>query len=117
VSKSRIRSSKSPKEERKLAQLCAQVEQIISFALGEAKDERLRAIAVRSVLPGPDAGRLLVSLTAHEQLTIEQIEQLHAALEHARAWLRRQVAEGIHRKRAPELAFVVLPSGEHDEAT
>ena len=111
--KHRIRNS--AKEDRKLAQLCAQIEEIVSFALGDAADHRLRDLLVRSVSPGPDGARLLVAVMATHRLDIDPLEELHRALDGARPWLREQVAAEIYRKRTPDLTFQVLPAWEEDE--
>jgi ribosome-binding factor A len=96
--------------DRKLAQLCAQVERVMSLALGESDDARLRELAVVSVEPAPSAARLLVRCTVPAGASLEQLDDYHLALKGARAWLRQQVAEEIERKKTPELAFVVLPN-------
>ena len=111
----RHRQRSSSKEERKLAQLCAQVEETVSFALGDAADERLRDLTVRSVAPCPDGARLLVAVATSQPLDLGSLEGLHAALDSARPWLRQQVAAEIHRKRTPDLAFQVLPPWEEAE--
>ena len=109
------RSRNSVKEDRKLAQLCAQVEQTVSLALGDSADDRLHDLVVRSVSPGPDGTRLLVVVVATRPLDMASLEELHGALKSARPWLRQQVAAEIHRKRTPDLAFQVLPPWEEGE--
>ena len=109
------RTRNPSKQERKLAQLCAQVEEIVSLALGDSADDRLHDLIVQSVSPGPDGNRLLIAVVATEPLDMASIESLYRALEGARPWLRQQVADGIHRKRTPDLAFQVLPAWEEDE--
>ena len=108
------RTRNSAKEDRKLAQLCAQVEEIVSLALGDSADQRLHDLIVQSVSPGPDGARLLVAVVATNPLDLDSLEELHGALESARPWLRQQVAAEIHRKRTPDLAFQVLPPWEDD---
>ena len=103
------------REDRKLAQLCAQVEQIVSLALGDSADHRLHDLVVHSVSPGPDGARLLVAAMATYPLDPDCLEELHDVLERARPWLRQQIAAEIHRKRTPDLAFQVLPPWEGDE--
>ena len=108
----RLRGAKRNRENRKLAQLCAQVEQTISLALGDAADLRLHDLFVQSVSPGPDAARLLVTVVATSSSDLESLEKMKTALSSARCWLRQQVAADIHRKRTPELTFLVLPRWE-----
>jgi ribosome-binding factor A len=108
------RISSPAKASRKLAQLCAQVQDVVSLALGNSADERLHDLIVHSVTPGPDGARLLVTVVPTRPLDLDSIEQLHRTLEAARSWLRQQVAAEIHRKRTPELAFQVLPRWAED---
>lgn len=108
----RHRTRNIGREDRKLAQLCAQVADIVSLALGDCADERLHDLIVHSVTPGPDGARLLVSVTPTGPLDLDSIEELHGALERARPWLRGQVAAEIHRKRTPDLAFQIVPPEE-----
>ena len=108
------RPRSSSKEERKLAQLCAQVEETVSLALGDSADERLRDLVVQSVAPGPDGARLLVAVATTSPVDLDRLEDLHAALDSARPWLRQQIAAEIHRKRTPDLVFQVLPPWEED---
>lgn len=109
------RSRNSARRDRKLAQLCAQVEEIVSLALGDAADHRLQDLVVQSVSPGPDGARLLVTVVAAPPSDLESLEELHGALESARSWLRQQVAAEIHRKRTPDLAFQVLPPWDDEQ--
>lgn len=114
------------KSERKVLQLCRQVEHAISFALGgECADPVLQDLVVHSVVPAPDASRLMVMVYFPEsaQVTVEQdseqavqadgsppvrLLELLNRLERARPLFRRAVAEAITRKRAPELAFQLI---------
>lgn len=77
-------------------------------------DERLAAFVVRAVLPAPDAGRLLVCLEpgAGGGPAVTDLADILARLERLRPALRREVAEALVRKRAPELEFVVMPRQE-----
>ncbi len=94
---------------RKLERLCAQVEQVVSLSLGGSEDERLRSLMVESVRVAGDGSRLVVSVVAGADVAPEELDEIHSALVHAGPWLRRQVAAEIHRKRTPDLSFVVLP--------
>jgi len=112
VSDRRSREASSNRKDRKVAQLCAQVAEVVSLALGDSEDERLQQLVVDSVVAGPDGTRLVVRVVPGRQADIEEMELVYAALERARPWLKQQVAAEIHRKRAPELAFQVLPPWE-----
>ena len=105
-------------------QLCRQVAQTLSLALAGCGDALLRDLYVADVVPAPDAGRLLVSVYPMTALTssgtgqpcdvmsAEQMSQILGRLEAAAPMLRREVASAITRKRAPELLFRVVASGE-----
>jgi len=88
---------------RKALQLCRQVERVLSVAL---EGELVRDLTVKSVVPGPDSSRLLVSVVFHGPEGVEAAAVLNALRDqHAR--LRSEIAYAIHRKKTPELAFHV----------
>jgi ribosome-binding factor A len=107
----RERSRGAPPESshRKLERLCAQVEQVVSLSLGGSEVELLRSLVVDSVRAAGDGSRLVVSVVAGADVGLDELDQIYAALLRAGPWLRRQVAAEIHRKRTPDLSFVVLP--------
>jgi ribosome-binding factor A len=88
--------------------LSSQSLEALALALSGAGDPRLREASIVEVCPHPDATCLLVVVAAPP----DAIDAVHAALEDARTWLRRELAAEIHRKRAPELAFAVVPVPE-----
>ena len=96
---------------RKLRQLCRQVERAVSTALADdVADEVLLDLAVATVLPWPNASRLLVVV---EPTSPDEEIDREAVLEHLRAAkpeLRAVVAGVIHRKRTPELCFEIMRS-------
>lgn len=99
---------------RKLRQLCAQAERAVQTALwNDCDDAVLRDMFVQSVLPWPNAMRLLVVLEpANAAAELDRADVL-ARAEAVNKTLRTAVAESIHRKRAPELCFEVMrPSSE-----
>jgi ribosome-binding factor A len=117
--KSRRRASAAHKDE----QLCEQVFQILSVALGELEDERLRELVLESVTMGPDAGRLVVTLIAPgsagqggaplvDSPPAFPFEEVLLALQRSKGHLRSEIAAGIHRKRTPELSFRLLTREE-----
>ena len=94
-------------------QLCRQAFRTLSLALaGGCGDEVLAGLAVRAVLPAPDATRLLVCLEpaagACAGASVDVPDVLRR-LERVRPALRREVAGALARKRAPDLEFVVVP--------
>lgn len=97
----------SDRPDRKTLQLCRQAERTLSIALaGESGDEVLRDVMVISVTPAPDASRLLVTVCPVVAIGADPARVLEHLQSH-KSFLRARVAESIHRKRAPELMFVV----------
>ena len=95
-------------EHRKLAQLCAQVAEVASLALGASRDARLNQLLVHSVEASPDGARLFVNVVPSDVGDIASLEALMDALEAARPWLRGQIAAEIHRKRTPDIRFQIV---------
>lgn len=93
---------------RKSLQLCEQVAQTLSGVLGECDDDVLRDLLVTSVVPAPDASRLLVTLTAAPSASSLDIAEVLQRLEQQRARLRAEVAAAIHRRRVPELTYRLM---------
>lgn len=110
----RITRRSKTKECHKQEQLCSQVAETISLSLGDSADRRLGDLVVHSVVPTPDGARLLVIVRVTEPASIEALNELHDVLNSARAWLRAEVASDIHRKRAPDLTFRVLPPSDEE---
>ena len=85
---------------RKALQLCAQVQDTLNLSMGELGDELLRETFIQSVVPAPDSSQLMaVLLTAHDP------DEVMLHLQGASGLLRNIVANGINRKRAPQLRF------------
>ena len=101
------------KHDRKLQQLCRQVQRTIGLSLGECGDDLLRDLMVESVTPAPDATRLMVSvLPASAETAAANVAEINARLARVAGRLRHEVALAITRKRAPELLFRVLGAQE-----
>jgi len=96
--------------DRKSQQLCKQVERTLASVLPECREPVLRALVVAEVRPLLGASRLEVVLLAPE-IGERDRRCVEARLARARAFLRAEVAQQIHRKRVPELSFVVLAGG------
>lgn len=113
----RARSSfeSNAKTDRKLQQLCRQVERALSYVVpGELADPALADLSVASVRPGPDASRLMVWLRTSRPIADAPL--ILERLERARGKLRSEVAAAVTRKRAPELAFHLLFAEEENHA-
>jgi ribosome-binding factor A len=102
-------------------QLCRQAYQALTLALGGGcGDDVLRDCTVESVVPAPNASRLLVRVALPPAAPGEPApspETVMQCLSLAHGRLRRAVAAAITRKRAPELTFLPVftaapPAGE-----
>ena len=91
----------------KALQLCAQVQESLAYALGEAASEVLQDLIVVAVEPAPDDSHLLVVV---QDSAAHGVATVLAELEHAKGHLRHAVAEAIVRRRAPILSFTVVPA-------
>ena len=98
---------------RKDLQLSGQAKDALELALSElgAEEEALESAWVAAVHPDPDASQLLVVVEVEGE---EAVEPAREALHALAGDLRREVAEEISRRRAPELRFQVLPRGTLD---
>ena len=91
--------------DRKTLQLCAAVGRTLHQLLsGECGDDLLAGCRVLSVVPAPNAGRLLVTVVSDGPPDV-----VASRLAAASGFLRSQVAASIHRKKTPELTFAVSP--------
>src|SRR5690606_1394255 len=82
--------------------------EVLSLALASAEDARLDDARLMEVVPNPDDAHLLAVVAA----PAEASESVREALADARAYLRRELATEVNRKRAPELGFLVLATVE-----
>jgi ribosome-binding factor A len=93
------------KPARKTRQLCSQVADTLGDVLaGQGGDDVLRSLFVVSVVPAPDASRLLVTVGALPGEGLDPAQVIEH-LERASARLRCEVAAAITRKRAPTLVY------------
>ncbi len=93
---------------RKVLQLCKQVEQSAAFTLtGACETEALLGAAVAAVEPAPDSGRLRVVVVLGVGKDVLDVAEANAALRRKVAVFREEVGRSIHRKRVPELVFDV----------
>jgi ribosome-binding factor A len=94
------------KAERKERQLCRQVKEAIAEALATLEDDVLADVWVMDVAPAPDASRLAVVVQAPQGTPLDLVQE---RLEKVAGYMRAEVAAAITRKRAPTLAFQVMP--------
>jgi ribosome-binding factor A len=90
-------------------QLCRQAHEALSAALALVADDVLEDVFIVDVLPAPDASRLVVVVGAPPSADLDEVL---VRLEKRSTQLRAEVAESITRKRAPTLAFRVVPGKE-----
>jgi ribosome-binding factor A len=94
---------------RKALQLCAQVARTLaSLFAAECGDEVLRDLQVESVVPAPNASRLLVSVSLAWPANSTVRQQAAEHLERARGKLRSEVAAAVNRRRVPDLVFRII---------
>jgi ribosome-binding factor A len=97
-----------PVGKRKALQLCREVERTLSAVLsGECDDDLLRELIVLSVVPAPNAVRLLVSVSLPASAGVP-VEEAQRRLLGVAGRLRSEVAAAVSRRKAPELAFRVV---------
>lgn len=98
--------------QRKVQQLCRQVEERLGLVLaGEIDDPALQDLYVMDVSPEPGSGRLIVRLARAPGTANTPTSALLPRLDALRSFFREEVASAIHRKRTPDLVFQIL---EHD---
>ena len=103
----------SVRPDHRVRSLCRQALEAVSLALADADlDERLEGSWVVSVDPGPGPERLLVSIALPSGSSGTKAEGALQALVEKRPWLRSELAQAIHRKRVPDLAFRVVMDPE-----
>ncbi len=102
----RSSGSRHREEDRKTQQLCQQVAHVLEIVLtGEARDADLQDLNVVSVVPAPNAGRLLVTVQSWADDAVSRWPEIGEKLRRATPWLRSELAMSISRRRIPELVF------------
>lgn len=95
--------------DRKTLQLCGQIADTLNYVLsGELDDDLLRNLYVESVRPAPDASRLLVSVAPLDAADAGRADLILSKLQIHAPRIRSEVARSIHRRKTPELSFVVV---------
>lgn len=104
------RSGEARGDHRKVHQLCAQVREVVGFALAERwHDPVLERLSIVSVTPAPDASRLAVIVAIDPDGDPVEAVAIIDALKRIRGELRCEIAAEIHRKKTPELTFELAP--------
>jgi len=92
----------------KTRQLCAQVHDALSYALGESSDPVLMDLVLDRVEPMQDDRHVLVVML---DPCGHGLAASLDALDRARGFLREAVAAALTRRRVPQLSFTVTPTG------
>jgi ribosome-binding factor A len=88
-------------------QLCRQVHEALTWALGSStRDELLAYCTIVDVQPLTGGNRMLVKVRVPPDLQIADITRQLAIAAPA---LRTEVAQAITRRKAPELVFLPVP--------
>lgn len=93
---------------RKALQLSSQIERELNAIFAGCGDPVLRELMIVDVLPAPTSMRLLVKVQLSPSASGHSLEEIYQRLDQASGWLRTEVPQAIHRKRAPELLYQVL---------
>ena len=104
-----FRPSHDARADRKVQQVCKEVERTLSYALGACGDDVVRELVVLFVEPAPDASRLMVTVSPSSPTLAVDVGEVIERLERVRGRLRQEIANALQRKRTPELAFRVVP--------
>jgi ribosome-binding factor A len=93
--------------ERKVCQLCRQVAQTLDEVLADCGDGVLRGLRVATVVPCPNASRLLVTVAPVDGRLAPEAgpKVVMDHLERASGHLRYEIAASVTRKRAPLLFY------------
>lgn len=95
------------RDRRKTLQLCRQIAHALEFALSDCNDDLLRDLRVQGVTPLGGVGQLLVTVVPVLPDANWDLRQSQSRLDQFAGRLRCQVAQSIHRRRAPKLIFQV----------
>jgi len=99
----------SGSNDRKAAQLCAQVRRALDYGISEALSDSPQDAYVMDVLPAPNTSHLLVLVQPAAETDADGMRALEEELVRHAGVLRTAVAESINRRKTPTLSFRVLP--------
>jgi ribosome-binding factor A len=99
--------------DRKACQLCRQVAHVLDEVLADCGDDVLQNLRVLSVVPCPDASRLLVTVMSIDDRHADPLESktVLGHLENAAGYLRSEVATAVTRRHAPVLVYQLGDAG------
>jgi ribosome-binding factor A len=96
------------KTNRKVLQLCREVERTVGWILAyESGDDLLSGLVIESVEPAPDSTRLAVTVLTEAPIDAPARGVILERLQRFKGQLRSEVAKAVCRKRVPDLVFRV----------
>jgi ribosome-binding factor A len=95
----------SPGFDRKVGQLCREVERTLAAAFAAADDPLVASLTVAEVAPAPDRAHLLVRVLAADAALADEILE---RLRRMQGYLRAEIAAAVNRKKTPFLSFLVV---------
>jgi ribosome-binding factor A len=107
--KRRLASRRRAKPDHAAERLGQEMKETLSVSLPD--DSRLEGFAVGSVLSTGKGNCFVVQVYCTDPSRTFAPESIQKILQENKGNLRAEVAQGIHRKRVPELKFEVLPPG------
>lgn len=96
--------------DRKAAQLCAQVRRALDFGIAEVLSQTRYDAHILDVIPAPNTSHLVVLVGAAFAFDSQAVAALEETLSRNAGLLRTNVAHSIHRRKTPTLTFHVVPS-------
>lgn len=104
------RKTQAGHTDRKAAQLCKQVQQVLEYLVGDVLCDVEASVVVQDVRPAPFTSHLLVFLEVSDFPNPNVLSAIESIVQHRSGYLRTEIAHAIHRKKAPTLSFCVVPS-------
>lgn len=96
-------------DNRKAAQLCAQVRRALDYGLSEALSDSTLDAYIMDVVPAPNTSHLMVLVQPAAAMDEAGLRSLQEEIVRCSGKLRTLVAESIHRRKTPTLSFQVVP--------
>lgn len=107
--KRRLANRRRTKPDHAAERLGQEMKETLAVSLPD--DSRLEGFAVGSVFSTGKGNCFVVQVFCTDPNRIFAPESIQKILQENKGILRAEVAQGIHRKRVPELKFEVLPPG------
>ena len=95
--------------DRKAAQLCAQVRRALDYGISEALSDSPIDAYILDVVPAPNTSHMIVLVQPAAEADADAVRDLEDELQRHAGLLRTTVAESINRRKTPTLSFRVVP--------